>query len=230
MAMSRVIRAVLVLFMLSWGGMLRADDHLFAGTPVSILVEEQLLAAGEQDIPVDGRIELRLPAALPETGARLEGFSFDPRSGMFATRLVTPQGDSIGFRGQALIAVPVYVPVRRIAAGTVLTENDFQTVDIALNTLPAKSLRAPQDIVGMESRRILLQGRPVVEGSISEPLVIERGDKVTIVLSSGGLNLSAPGKSLEDGARGDDVRIVNLTSNVALTATVVKEGLVEVVP
>lgn len=230
MAAARVIPAVLAFLLVFWGGLLQAEDHLFAGTPVSILVEEQLLAANVQDIPADGRIELKLPQALPENGARLEGFSFDPRSGMFATRLVMPQGESIGFRGQALIAVPVYVPVRRIAAGTLLMESDFQTIDIALNALPSKSLRNPQDIVGMESRRILLEGRPIVEGSISEPLVIERGDKVTIVLSNGGLNLSAPGKSLEDGAKGEDIRIVNLTSNVALTATVVKQGLVEVAP
>ena len=230
MAMTRVIKAVMAFLLVCWGGMLQADDHLFAGTPVSLLVEEQLLAASLQDIPEDGRIELKLPRGLPEKGARLEGFSFDPRSGMFATRLITTEGESIGFRGQAIVAVPVYVPVRRIPAGTLLSEKDFRTSDIALNTLPSKSLRKQQDIVGMESRRILLEGRPVLEGSLSEPLVIERGDKVTIVLSNGGLNLSAPGKSLEDGAKGDDVRIVNLSSNIALTATVVREGLVEVAP
>ena len=224
-----ITKAVLALFLVCIGSMLKADEQLFGGTPVATLVEERLLATSDRQIPSDGRIELRLPQGLPEMGVRLDDFTFDARSGMFVARLINAQGESIGFRGQALIAVPIYVPVRRLPTGTLLSEADFHMVDIAMMALPAHTLRSPQDILGMESRRILLGGRPVVAGSISEPLVVERGDMVTIILSSGGLNLSAPGKALEDGAKGQDVRIVNLKSNATLTAKVVTEGVVEVV-
>nr|WP_325250178.1 flagellar basal body P-ring formation chaperone FlgA [Amylibacter sp.] len=223
-----IMKSVLALFLVCFSSMLKADEQLFAGTPVATLVEENLLASSDREIPSDGRIELRLPQGLPEKGLRLDDFSFDARSGMFVTRLISTQGDSIGFRGQAVIAVPVYVPVRRIQSGVLLTSEDFHMVDIAMMAMPANTLRSPKDILGMESRRILLGGRPVVAGSVSEPLVIERGDEVTIILSSGGLNLSAPGKTLEDGAIGQDVRVVNLKSNASLTATVVSKGVVEV--
>lgn len=223
-----MMKGVLALFLVCFSSMLKADEPLFAGTSVATLVEENLLASSDREIPSDGRIELRLPQGLPEKGLRLDDFSFDARSGMFVTRLINTKGESIGFRGQAVIAVPVYVPVRRIQSGILLSPKDFHMVDIAMMAMPANTLRSPKDILGMESRRILLGGRPIVAGSISEPLVIERGDKVTIILSSGGLNLSAPGKALEDGAMGQDVRIVNLKSNVSLTATVVSKGVVEV--
>lgn len=94
--------------------------------------------------------------------------------------------------------------------------------------LPSGSLRNPEQLIGKETRRILLQGRPVIEGSVTEPRIVNRGDAVTIVLSDGGLNLSAPGKALEDGAKGEEVRIVNLKSNATLTAEVISDGVVQV--
>ncbi|MEY8799563.1 flagellar basal body P-ring formation chaperone FlgA [Leisingera sp. XS_AS12] len=210
------------------GAALHAAEDLLAGSAVATLVEEQLLMASGQEIPQDGRIELRLPKGLPDSGLTLKDFSYDPRSGMFAARLIEADGSSTGFRGQAVIAVPAYVPVRRIPAGVILAENDLRMTEIAMMALPSGSLRNPEELIGKETRRILLQGRPVIEGSVTEPRIVNRGDAVTIVLSDGGLNLSAPGKALEDGAKGDEVRIVNLKSNATLTAEVISDGVVQV--
>ena len=83
--------------------------------------------------------------------------------------------------------------------------------------------------VRVQVRRMLAQGRPVMRQSVMEPLVIGRGDKVNILYDDGRLVVTAPGRALTDAHRGQDVRIVNLVSNNALTAVAREEGLVEVI-
>lgn len=61
-----------------------------------------------------------------------------------------------------------------------------------------------------------------------EPRAILRGDEVTISLKNGGLALTAPGRALSDAARGEDLRVLNLSSNKTLTATTVGPGHVRV--
>ncbi|WP_425051063.1 flagellar basal body P-ring formation chaperone FlgA [Psychromarinibacter sp. S121] len=223
-----LLRTAIAALALCAGSTAQAVTDLVEGAPVSVLVEEELLSSDEREIPADGRIDLRLPEGLPETALRLEDFTFDPRSGLFAARVIGVDGLTLTFRGQAMVTVPTYVPRRRIPAGVKLTEQDFRLVHMNVVALPAGAVRHAEDILGMESRRVLLQDRPILAGSISEPRVVTRGEKVTIILSNGGLDLSAPGKALEDGARGDAVRVVNLGSHVTLSATVIGEGVVEV--
>jgi flagella basal body P-ring formation protein FlgA len=61
-----------------------------------------------------------------------------------------------------------------------------------------------------------------------QPLVIDRGDEVTITFSDGAMRLTAPGRALSDAHRGQEVRIVNTSSNTTLTGTAMAEGIVEV--
>ena len=114
-----------------------AVTDIVEGAPVSVLVEEELLSSDEREIPADGKIELRLPEGLPETALRLEDFSFDPRSGLFAARVIGVDGLTLTFRGQAMVTVPTYVPRRRIPAGTKLTEQDFRLVHMNAVAMPA---------------------------------------------------------------------------------------------
>jgi flagella basal body P-ring formation protein FlgA len=99
-----------------------------------------------------------------------------------------------------------------------------------LNAVAAHILRSERDIVGKEAKRILLPGRPIASHSIVEPRAILRGDNVTITYAKGILDLTAPGRALEEGAVDDIVRIVNLQSSKTITARIVQEGIVRVEP
>jgi flagella basal body P-ring formation protein FlgA len=205
-----------------------AQDNLVLDVPVEDLIEEQLGLEVLDEMPPDGEIRLRLPEGLPERGERLEGFIYDAASGMFASRLIYNGDDQIGFRGQAIVLVPAYVPIERIQAGEILQKQDLKEIMIPYQTVPAGSLRYPSEVIGKQTRRVLIDNRPIPESSLIEPQIVERGDKVTIELASGGLKLIAPGKAMEDGAEGDDVRVINLNSNKTINATIEAPGLVRV--
>ncbi len=85
-----------------------------------------------------------------------------------------------------------------------------------------------RDLVGMQVKRLLTQGRPVMTQSITKPVIIDRGDRISIRYDDGLLSLSAPGKALDDAHMGQEIRIVNLVSNTSLTGVAVEKGIVEV--
>ena len=198
------------------------------GVPSRILIEEAVLSDTALSIPADGEIRIVLPSGVPDTALAVEAFSFDPRAGIFAARLLLADGQMVGFRGQASVTVPAEVPTRRLHPGEIISEADLEPARAVLATLPTSTLRLTEDLVGKEVRRTLLPGRPVPGGSIQEPRAVRRGEKVEIVYSHNGLDLSAAGRALEDGALGDEVRVVNLSSNRTISAAVAGAGLVEV--
>jgi flagella basal body P-ring formation protein FlgA len=65
--------------------------------------------------------------------------------------------------------------------------------------------------------------------SVSKPIIIDRGDRISIRYDDGLLALSAPGKALGDAHEGQEIRVVNLASNTSLTGVAVEKGIVEII-
>ncbi|MNF12653.1 flagellar basal body P-ring biosynthesis protein FlgA [compost metagenome] len=57
---------------------------------------------------------------------------------------------------------------------------------------------------------------------------MDKGSLVTITLATENLTLSVQGKALQDGGRGDVIRVVNTQSNRILEATVAGPSIVAV--
>ena len=84
------------------------------------------------------------------------------------------------------------------------------------------------DLVGMTPRRMVLDGKPIVANDVEAPRIVKRGESVTLNFKSGSLELSAMGKALEHGSKGDLVRVVNNSSNRTIEALVTGEREVTV--
>ncbi len=63
---------------------------------------------------------------------------------------------------------------------------------------------------------------------MAQPLLVHRGDLVTIVFRTDNLELTAQGNALEDGAAGALVRIENTKSNRVIDAAVTGQDMVMV--
>lgn len=199
-----------------------------SGVASVVLLQEAVLADPALTIPADGQVRIVLPEGTPETALALDGFMLDPRAGLFAARLVLADGSRQGVRGQAVVTVPAMVPVRRLQPGEMITDADLVPADIPLASLPGAALRLSADLVGKEVQRALLADRPVAPTSVREPRAIRRGDQVLIAYSGDGIALTAPGRALQDGVLGEEVRVVNLASNRTITATAAGAGRVTV--
>ncbi|MBP0484577.1 flagellar basal body P-ring formation chaperone FlgA [Sagittula salina] len=202
---------------------------LRAETP-DVLIDEQVRQNWEGRLPIDAVLKLRFTQGADLQDADLiSAFWMDRDTGRFLANAVTEDGLTHRLAGIAVAQLSIPVPTRQLMPGQIVSKSDFNMVDLPLRRVGAYTVTAAEDLEGMQVRRMLSPGRPVMSQSVIQPLVITRGDKVNILYDDGRLVVTAPGRALDDAHKGQDVRIVNLVSNTPLVAIAREEGLVEVI-
>ncbi len=121
---------------------------------------------------------------------------------------------------------PVVVLRHAVPRGAVLTAADLRVDERDLAGLPAGVVTAIADAVGKETRAALPAGAPVTVSAVANPVLVRRGDFVTVVVETPGMRLSTPGEALEPGAVGAAIRVKNRKSQQELSAQVVERGTV----
>lgn len=173
----------------------------------------------------EGELHLSLTRHTPGDFELVETVNIDPASRRFAA--ILRGGDRRErVEGSFWTEVAVAVPSRRIAPGEIITEADLSLMPMRTDQLGQRSLTSMTDLVGMQAKRVLSPGRPVPASSITGEALVQRNKPVTLEYRSGPLLVTARGRALADGAKGDQVRVQNLDSNRTLTATVTGPGTV----
>ncbi|EAR51757.1 Flageller protein FlgA [Oceanicola granulosus HTCC2516] len=195
---------------------------------LAVLVEERARDQLGATLPDTAEFEVTLREGDAADVLMLAEFWMDGSTGQFVANAVLASGETRRVMGLALATVPVPVPVRRILPDEIIAEADLDVVRLPMGRVGAFAVVDLEALVGMQVRRVLSQGRPVMSQSVIEPLVIERGDAVSIRYSDGALELTAPGRAMAGAHRGQDVRVVNLASNRLVTGIAARDGIVEV--
>ena len=122
--------------------------------------------------------------------------------------------------------VRVVVPAHDIARGDTIGENDltYATVDGAalMSGIPTKI----DEVKGMQTRRTLAAGQPFRSDDVRRPIVITKGQTVTMQFIVPGVELTAMGRAMSEGGVGDTVTIQNPVSYRMISGTVVAPGTV----
>lgn len=191
-------------------------------------------ARGQLDVLLDNRtLSLFLPAGnIPDL--RVENLAYDPQRGRLTAELIAPATgpelirQSVSARVQDTIELPVLS--HRLATGDVITDADITFIRQARDRVQAGAVTEASDLVGKALRRTIAPNQAVNARDVHEPIVVGKGQPVTILLQSAAMTLTASGKALSDGAMGELVRIVNTSSNRTIDAVVAGPNLVTVQP
>lgn len=195
--------------------------------PVTDLVAERATQDYGPGLPDQGYFKVRLAEGLTREGELIREFWIDKDTGQFIANVVTDTGEVRRVWGLATLTVPVPVPVRRIMPDSIVQPEDIETVELPWTRVNAYAVTEETGLVGMQVRRMLSPGRPVQLQSVMPPIIIARGDRVTIQLVHKGMQLSAAGKAISDAHLGQEVRVVNLSSNKTIVGVARGDGLVE---
>lgn len=194
---------------------------------------EQNSMAGRYKLALSpGQIaEMTLPAS-SEASVEIKDFNPDMTRGLFEATLVAPSKEAplqelrVSGTLRPVISVPVLKDTLR--NGDIIGRNDIRMLETYERSLNHDVVLDAESLVGMTPRRMLFPGQPVKDGDIEAPRIVKRGESVTMIFKSGGLNLTAKGKALENGAKGDVVRVVNTASSRNIEAIVTAPGEVSV--
>lgn len=172
-----------------------------------------------------------VPAEASDATA-LDGLNVDPRSGRFTVFVTAPPNAVNAQRqrvsGRIIYQVTIAVPNHGMAIGDVFGPNDITTIKLPRDRITADAVTSAQSLIGKAARRILAANETVRAGDVADPIVVHKGDLVTISLYSGAMQLTAQGKALEDGALNASIRISNTQSNRTIDGMVVGPNQVAV--
>ena len=208
-----------------------------AGPPSDFyeVLGQALEAAGAGERP---QIELagrEAPPALPrQPGRRLdiEDLQFDRQTRAFAASVVgRDNGQEISRQrvsGRAHATQEVPVLRTDLPAGQAIGPQHLQLVRLRVDRMERDSVRGIAELLGQVARRDLAADRPIRASEVQPRVVVAKGSLVTLLVRLPGLELSATGRALEDGAQGQAIAIMNLQSKRTVQGEVVASDLVRV--
>jgi len=108
-------------------------------------------------------------------------------------------------------AVPaVVVAARSLARGSVVRFADVQLRRDASVDEQAETFHQIDDVVGLETVRAIPAGKIIQRASIRPPLLVRRGEVVTVYARSPGINVRTNARARDDGSLGELVAVESL--------------------
>lgn len=138
------------------------------------------------------------------------------------TESVVPVSGTYG----ALVDVPVVS--RQLSKNDVIDEKDIKTISVAERLLNKDTVTDAKSLIGQSPRMGISANRPIRASEVTSPTVVKRGDVVEMAFDTPYIHIKTTGLALEDGAKGQTIRIKNQKSERAVSARVVESGRVEV--
>lgn len=108
-----------------------------------------------------------------------------------------------------------------------VTAEDFHTAEIAIDGRN-EYVKDVAEVVGLVPHRYIRGGSPVTKGYFQQPVVVNSGQRVNIIIKYNGIIASAKGVVMTRGRIGSLVKVKNETSEKILTAKVIDAQTVEV--
>jgi flagella basal body P-ring formation protein FlgA len=196
---------------------------------IRALVEEHV---GRQLDALGGRALLRsvevpgpVQLAPGPYGTRVEAGRRGPPTGRARVTVDFVQNDAVVETVTATAHVEVfeevYVARRAIPRGTILGPDDLLAERRAAAALPRGAVLRAADAIGMEAKVPISALTPLRHDQLGAPVLVRRGDIVTLVAESGPLRITTKGEVREDGPREGQVRVWNLGSRREVVGRVV---------
>ena len=122
---------------------------------------------------------------------------------------------------------PVVSTTKRLNRNGIIGSEDLAVKRRDISMLDSGLIQDPQQAVGQKLKTSLPAGAILYAQSIDAPPLVNRGELVTIMAKSQAIQITAPGEARNSGAKGEMVRVKNLTSRREIQARVTGVGIVE---
>ena len=212
----------------------RASQQIFHDDLKTVILDrlkEKGLGA-DIEISMSGRVRtIHLPTDV-EPAIEIDNLVFDPKSARFVATVAAPAGDltarrhRIAGRVHKMVSIPVVS--KRLRSGDIIKKHHVEWVRVRKSSVRRDTVLHEEDLVGMAVKRVLRERAPIKLSYVQRPLLVKKNGLVTIQLSSRLMTLTAQGKALQDGSKGEVVQVRNIQSKKLIEAIVTSTGKVSV--
>ena len=192
-------------------------------------LQDKLQALTADDIEIiighlDSRLRLTqcesdLDTFLP-SGSKLQGKL------SVGVRCASPKPWTVYMPAQIRIYKEIIAAAHPLGRGTQVSEADIIQVRQEVSGFHSGYFEEAGQVVGKVMTRPLNAGQVFTPNKLKAALLIKRGEEVTIVASTGTLEVRSRGKALKDAAEGESLTVRNINSNRVIQVIAVKPGIV----
>ncbi len=122
----------------------------------------------------------------------------------------------------------VLAATRALRKGEILTESDVKLIKYDISNLSYGYFENIKMTAGMKVKRHVLADVVLTPSMLKKPLVITRGQKVSILANSGRMQVRMMGKALSNGAIGDRIKVMNMKSRQKIEGVVTTSAEIKV--
>lgn len=202
---------------------------------VAEALRENLLDQGMQGNALieffDRDFQIFIPADHPST-VSVKHIQYDKRAGNFSAVLTSPAVGPLAreFRlnGRAYAAVAIPVLRERKDYGDIIRKQDIDWIQMRADRVGSNVATSSSDLVGNTPRRMVLAGRPVAKNGVRRPILIDKGDIVTMIYQTPQMTLTTKGRAMDEGSRNDTIRVMNTQSKLIIDATITGRNKVSI--
>lgn len=201
---------------------------------LSTLIGDELKRRGilAEGVTADTRFDLTnvaLNAAQVADPATLADLRYTPDTGVFTARFMIAGIDQpVDLSGRIELMTTAPRLTATLAAGTVLSKDDFEMAPVPLKTASAGGYAELDQLVGKQLVRQSRAGIMLKPSDVDEPTVITRNALVTVQLAAGAMTLTVKGQALGSAAAGEPVDVLNTVTKKVLHGIARADGTVTI--
>ena len=190
-------------------------------------------ASSDSDLELGAVTASPVPAEA-KLDVNVQQLDLDQVSGRFSALLEAQADDApvtqlrITGRVQAMVDLPV--ARHRIMLGDVVAPGDLEWSRQRVGVARGDVVRQPADAVGLAAKHSIAPNQPIATADLGRPVIIQKGESMTLTLDTAGLALTARGVAIEPGGMGERIRVLNEYSHMTLDAEITGPGHARVLP
>ena len=190
-------------------------------------LERQMAASGLTEPQIEVAVVAARPTPACSQPVAVEAADTrSPQRMRYVARCPDTPGWRYDYVVRARVSAMVAIAAAPVAANEALTDAQVTIERRDISNI-ADPISNPADAVGQMSRRMLRPGDILRSGQLSSPVLVKRGDAVTMVARRDGIEVSMAGEALDAGGKGAVVRVRNAGSGQVVRMRVAGPGTVE---
>ncbi len=117
---------------------------------------------------------------------------------------------------------------RQVNAREIFTEDDLRYERMDTGQIAAGFITDKNKILGLMARRLITPGMVISDSMVNKPVIVKRGNMVTLTAFIGTIEVITSGQALQDGYENQLIRVKNISSNRIVLGKVIEENKVQV--
>jgi flagella basal body P-ring formation protein FlgA len=228
---NRLVYGLILLLTLSFlCGYASAEDYayIYTGSNAGKDIAQALVKAGAgSDISVNiqgAREGDIITDASQPLNVVVDNLSFDrAHSSWKATLMPKAEGKNlapVNLSGSYEEMKQVPVLKRQVVSGEVITADDIDFIKQPEKHLRKNTITDTKELIGKSPKRIISANRAVRMEEIASPAILTKGMHITMIYRSRNLEIKTLGEALDNGAKGDVIRVRNIASKSVVDGVV----------